>query len=70
MHQKMVKRAFIIALIVGSLLNVINQYDALLGSLNFNWYKAILTYCVPFAVSLVSGWLANRDAQRGLSSKM
>ncbi len=66
MHQKMVKRALIIAVIVGSLLNVINQYDALLGQHDFNWYKATLTYCVPFVVSLVSGWLANRDVQRGL----
>lgn len=63
MHKKMFKRALIIAVVVGSVLNVINQYDAVLGQNSVNWYKAILTYCVPFFVSLVSGWLANRDAK-------
>ncbi len=39
------------ALVVGSFLTLINQYDALLGQTAFNWYKAALTYCVPYLVS-------------------
>lgn len=38
------------AAIVGTILLLINQYDALFGDQPFNWLKAILTYCVPFAV--------------------
>lgn len=63
MNEIAIKRALIIALVVGSLLNIINQFDALFGSSNFNWFKASLTYCVPFGVSLVSSWLASRDAR-------
>lgn len=45
------KRSLLIAIIVGSSLTLINQCDALLGPLAFNWYKAALTYCVPYLVS-------------------
>lgn len=38
------------ALIVGTLLLVINQYDAIFGSSELRWFSAVLTYCVPFAV--------------------
>lgn len=38
------------AALVGTILLVINQYDALFGDQPFNWLKAILTYCVPFIV--------------------
>ena len=42
-------RSFIVALLVGSVLNLINQGDALiLGSAN--WSKIVLTYFVPLAV--------------------
>ena len=39
-----------VALIVGTLLNLINQGDSLLGASSVNWLKVILTYCVPYAV--------------------
>ncbi|MBD1557715.1 hypothetical protein HC752_12305 [Vibrio sp. S9_S30] len=48
------KRAFFIAVVVGSILNLINQYNSLFGSADFNLVKALLTYCVPFIVSIVS----------------
>lgn len=63
MNSIVFKRAFIIALVVGTLLNIINQYDAIFGTSSFHWLKACLTYCVPFGVSLFSSWLANRDAK-------
>ncbi|WP_371833251.1 nitrate/nitrite transporter NrtS [Vibrio sp.] len=52
-----------IAIVVGTLLNLINQYDAFVGDSGVNWVKALLTYCVPFCVSLFSSWLAARDAK-------
>jgi hypothetical protein len=44
------RRSFFVALIVGTVLNLINQGDALLGTASLNWWKLILTYCVPYAV--------------------
>lgn len=43
-------RSLWVALIVGSVLNVINQGDALLGAGAVNWVKIILTYIVPYCV--------------------
>ncbi|MDC5706792.1 nitrate/nitrite transporter NrtS [Vibrio europaeus] len=63
MNYVVIKRAIVIALVVGTLLNIINQYDAIFGASSLNWLKACLTYCVPFSVSLFSSWLANRDAK-------
>lgn len=56
------QRALIVAVVVGSVLNLINQGDALLGGGAVNWIKVTLTYVVPFAVSThgaVSARLAN-----------
>jgi hypothetical protein len=44
------RRSLYVALIVGTVLNLINQGDALLGMTPINWLKLILTYCVPYAV--------------------
>jgi hypothetical protein len=45
-------------LIVGSLLNLINQGDALIGSDAINWWKLLLTYCVPFCVATFGAYSA------------
>lgn len=52
-HPQVIKRAFIVALIVGSLLNIINQGDNFLSQ-TVVWWKVILTYMVPFCVSTYS----------------
>ncbi len=44
------RRSLIVALVVGSLLNLINQGDAILGAAPLNWLKLGLTYCVPYLV--------------------
>ena len=44
------RRSLYVALIVGTVLNLINQGDALLGVASVNWLKLILTYCVPYVV--------------------
>jgi hypothetical protein len=43
-------RAFWVALVVGTVLNLINQGDAFLGGGSINWLKIALTYVVPYAV--------------------
>jgi len=44
------RRSFLVALVVGTVLNLINQGDALLGTIPINWLKIVLTYFVPYAV--------------------
>src|SRR5262249_6972258 len=44
------RQSLYVALIVGTMLNLINQGDALLGMASINWLKLILTYCVPYVV--------------------
>jgi hypothetical protein len=45
-----------VALIVGTALNLINQWDAVTSNQVINYRKAILTYCVPYLVSSFSAW--------------
>ena len=45
------RRSFIVALIVGTILNLINQGDAMLAGLPLNLAKLSLTYLVPYLVS-------------------
>ena len=45
------KRSVMVAVIVGTILNVINQGHALAGEADFRLWTAMLTYCVPFFVS-------------------
>ncbi len=44
------RRSLYVGLVVGTVLNLINQGDALLGLASINWLKVALTYCVPYAV--------------------
>lgn len=44
-------RALKLALVVGTLLIIINQGDALLQGLSPDWLKLVLTYMVPYGVS-------------------
>lgn len=45
------RRSFLVALVVGTILNLINQGDALLGGGHIVLWKLALTYAVPYAVA-------------------
>jgi hypothetical protein len=45
------RRSLIVAAVVGTVLNLINQGDALLGAGTINWLKICLTFVVPYCVS-------------------
>jgi hypothetical protein len=45
------KRSLVVALIVGTILNLINQGDALLAGARPNILKLVLTFAVPYAVA-------------------
>ena len=58
------RAALVVAVVVGSLLNLINQGDAILRGTEVQWLKLVLTYCVPFCVALYGGYSANRNRVR------
>lgn len=45
------RRSLFVALLVGTILNLINQGDALLAGLPLDIAKLLLTYLVPYCVS-------------------
>lgn len=45
------KRSLVVALIVGTILNLINQGDALVAGARLNLTKLILTFLVPYGVA-------------------
>lgn len=54
-EQSTFRRALIVASIVGTLLCLINQWEAVInGFVGMSWLKVILTYMVPFSVSSYS----------------
>lgn len=55
-----IRSCLIVAVVVGSLLNIINQGDAIFGDGPINFLKAGLTFCVPFCVSMYGAWSATR----------
>jgi hypothetical protein len=56
MNKQNIRRAIIVAIVIGSVLNTINSYDVFLAG-NFtgrNILRIVLTYITPFCVSLYS----------------
>jgi hypothetical protein len=45
------RRSLQVALIVGTLLNLVNQGDVLFHGGHVSFFKVALTYCVPFVVA-------------------
>lgn len=45
------RRSFVVALVVGTILNLINQGDSLLGDGPVDWAKIGLTFVVPYCVA-------------------
>lgn len=52
------------SLIVGSLLNLINQGDALFGTRSVDVFKLCLTYMVPYCVATYSATSITLQRQR------
>lgn len=60
-RARILTRAIRTALVVGPILTLINQWDALFGDAPFSFVKMVLTFIVPFCVSIASGRAAARD---------
>ena len=55
------RRSLIVALLIGTVLNVINQGDALISGGELVLWKLLLTYFVPFAVASYGSYAALSD---------
>ena len=61
------KRSFVVAVIVGTILNLIGQGDFLLAGEPLNWWKIGLTYLVPFCVATYGAVSARRQWAKSLA---
>lgn len=61
LKPQIMRRAVKTAVIVGTLLTLINQGDTLLAGAAPNWVKLCLTYLVPYCVSTHGAVTALRD---------
>jgi hypothetical protein len=57
------RRSLIVGIVVGTLLNLINQGDVLLADARLDVWKLILTYIIPYCVATY-GAVAARVAQQ------
>lgn len=54
--RPVVRQSLAVAAVVGTLLNCVNQGEALLGLASVSVPKLLLTYAVPYLVSTYSAW--------------
>lgn len=57
-----VRRSFVLAAVIGTVLNAINQGDAILGGRPVVVWKILLTFFVPFAVASYGSYAAYRGS--------
>jgi hypothetical protein len=62
------RRALWVALVVGSILNLINQGDALLAGERLNITKLVMTYVVPYLVSTYGAVSFRMHAARNVTA--
>ena len=62
LRPPIVTRSLIVALVVGAVLNLINQGDAIVSGAPVQLGKLMLTFTVPFMVSSYGSWSALRSA--------
>jgi hypothetical protein len=64
LSRGIVRRSLWIALIVGTILNLIAQGDFLIAGEHLNLWKILLTYCVPYGVSTYGAVTARLESYR------
>jgi hypothetical protein len=57
-----VRRSLIVALVIGTVLNAINQGPEIFSGHWPIWWKLLLTYSVPFAVASYGSYAAFRSS--------
>lgn len=64
------QRCAMVALIVGTALNAINQGDIILSGSAISWPKLLLTYCVPYLVCTYGSVSAMLGSPRKQESRL
>ncbi len=59
--KQLIIKALMVSFVVGSILLIINQYDALFGGNELRVVPAVLTYCVPFMVFIAGKVSGDRE---------
>jgi hypothetical protein len=59
------RRSLAVAVIIGSILNAINQGPEIFSGHLPVWWKLLLTYFVPFAVASYGSYAAFRSSESG-----
>ena len=62
------RRGLKVALLVGSILNIINQGDSLFKGIGIDWFKIALTYLVPYCVATYGAVSFRLDQEKKLKS--
>lgn len=57
------KRSIVVAVVIGTILNAINQGSELLAGKDLSVWKLVLTYLVPFAVASYGSYAAFRSVR-------
>ena len=65
LSPKMLRQSLLVALVVGTILCLINQGDALISGQPLNVWKIVLTFIVPFLVSTYGAWNMARASMSG-----
>lgn len=58
-----------ISCVVGTLLTITNQYEAIFGALSINFLKTSITYIIPFCVSLMASVMERKRVMIDVSTK-
>jgi hypothetical protein len=59
------RRSIVVALVVGTILNLINQWDFYFGAAPPDLWRMLLTYCVPFCVATYGAYSAFQSEREG-----
>lgn len=59
-----VRRSVYVGAIVGTVLNLIAQGDFLVDGVALNWWKIVLTFCVPYCVATYGACTARLETYR------
>jgi hypothetical protein len=63
-RPQVVRSSLVVAAVVGTILNLINQGDAAVDGHPLVLWKVMLTYCVPYFVSTYGAVMALRNAEK------
>ncbi len=62
--RSIVRRSLYVGAIVGIILNLIAQGDFLVEGTPLNWWKIVLTFCVPYCVATYGACTARLETYR------